>query len=197
MRIKKIGKASVEEVVARVFTGRGNKKDILYFTVLHGGQGAGLHQCRFGVDKLIGVASTITDTMKLMDNDYILLPVTKTGEPKRDREGNIIYYFSKDSIDIHRDDDIIFWEIPNNYYYDVSFHTDGDVNLIAEGRNGKIREHEYISPAPVLEVYGDCTLRWEGTNKSGKRVGQKITRINGNWTVGVIGELDFKIKTDV
>lgn len=189
MQLMRLGKSTLRSVTARVITRGANtrNKSVMYFTVTHGSAGEGLHQVRFAVDKYVGLADKPDDTLQMQHKDYNIFPIRREGKHIKDRNNNNIYCIYRDSSsEMHANDYLIFWDIPNDFYKSVKYDVSGNVAIISEGYNGKVREDSYVSPAPVLEVTGDCKLAWTGVNNNGQVITQIITFTEGVWDVGEI-----------
>lgn len=146
----------------------------LYFYIPHGTRLPGLFAYNMGVNYKDFAPKNENEELKLDGNNYIILPVRKDDKIVTDSNNNTIYYVAKDYNTSHSDDIILFWEIPNKKYTDVEFKVSGEVEVIAKGFSGKQRGTElYKSPAPVLEIYGDCQFEWSGKSDTGI-VGQSI-----------------------
>ena len=94
---------------------------------------------------------------------------------------------------------LLLWEIPNKRYINVSFETDGDCHIVGSGETGSIRDGiEYISPAPVLEIFGSCTLKWWGYDKHSNLVKQEITfdYPNSQWNIKAVTITPQKVETN-
>ena len=159
------------------------KPNTLYFNIKHGSRGDKLHSYTFGLDASKFKPTSISDELELKDDNYVLLPIYKNEEQRKDRAGHPMYFISTDDMDDHKNDYIILWEIPNKFYTNVEYTTSGNVNVLGEGKIGRSRGGEdYISPSPILEVYGVCSLEWTAC-KDGSRYKQSFSYDGEKWSI--------------
>lgn len=179
MRVQTLTAVTSSAAIATVYNNRRNKA--LYFNIKHGSQGTELwaYSCELSKDYFI--PELPSDELKLDQDNYVLIPVKKNGSVVKDKKGNALYMLTVDHNHNHRRDLLLFWEIPNVNYIDVTYSISGMANEIGKGWSGKDRgEYVFKSPAPVLEVYGDAMLEWSAKNKNGDTFKQTISIINGN-----------------
>jgi hypothetical protein len=160
------------------------KSNNLYFNIRHGSMGLWVYI--LSLDAVYFKPKQDDQSLELTGDNYILLPIKKNGEVAKDNNGNTIYSLTIDEMQNHKKDIILFWEIPNRFYTDINIKLSGMVVKLGEGSTGRIRDGvPYTSPAPVLEIVGDCKLEWTGLDKEGKTVGQVINYIyaDENWTI--------------
>jgi len=189
MKILKITASVIKPVKAVTVRSRNvNKPDDLHYNVKFGSMGSDLWVYSMGVDRKLFKPKDAGDVLELTDDNYVLIPIKNNGDAIKDRKGNDIYYITVDHTEDHRKDTIALWEIPSRNYQNVEYTADGEVRVLGYGLTGKTRGSiKYISPAPVLEVMGDCVLKWTGIDKNNKEVSQTITYTSdGKWEIGLI-----------
>jgi len=171
-----------------------------YFNIKHGSIGKGLHKYSMGIAKSL-TEDIEADHLKLETCNFDILPIRKGKDIQKDRFGNAMYYLIENRNSSQRSDLLAFWEIPDKGLNAVSFKIDGNVVELAKGYNGKDRELKTTKvPAPVLEITGDCTLTWCGTDDDGVCYGQHLVYKDHEWVIPVYRELpeehrfDCKIK---
>jgi len=199
MKIMKLTTSVLLPVTAEVVTNK-SKDNSLFYNIKHGGRGSGLFTYTIGVDKRLFKPTGTHDKLHLIDNNYIMLPIYENKKHKTDSKGNYLYFISTDTMEDHKNDYIILWEIPNKFYSNVTFKTYGDVRVIGEGLLGRSRGIEnYTSPAPVLEVFGNCTLEWSATDENGKMYSHKTSLDDDGWKIGelTVVKKDVKLVSDV
>ena len=192
MKIVKLSIAEVKPATAQAHVkDNGNGYIHKQYNMKHGTSGADFGYWLLPISEQIAKPEKSSDILELTDNKYILIPGTQKGKDK-DRLGNDAYKLTIDYTTLHQKDLIVLWDIPNKNYKDVVFTTDGDVDVIGTGYNGKSRGGVlYKSPAPVLEVFGDCNLCWSAVDKNGVKCEQKITYhyTSGDWDIGQITKM--------
>ena len=177
MRIFKLTKTGLTGAVAEAHYIKKNKQ--LVYVVKHGSSGNNLGYWMGRISTKVTVPNNINDVIKLDRNDYILTPVRLNDKVIKDRLGNTIYNISIDRSSIYSKDILLLWDIPNEDYVNVKYEITGKCSLIGEGTHGKDRgDIIYKSPAPILEIYGDCVLKWTAKDKDNNEYGQEISYIN-------------------
>jgi len=185
MKIKKLTTSVLLPVTADVIANKNKEDTALFYNVKHGSRGEGLFTYTIGVDKRLFKPTNSNDKLSFDDNNYILLPIYDKKQHKKDSKNNYLYFISTDRMEEHKNDYIVLWEIPNRFYTDVSYDISGDVKLIGEGSLGRSRgSNIFTSPAPVLEVYGNCKLEWSGHDSKSTVYSQVITFKDGLWNIG-------------
>ena len=185
MKIKKLTTNLLLPVKADVVANKNKDKNSIYYNIKHGGRGDGLFTYTIGVDKRLFKPTNTDDRLEFIDENYILLPIYENNVRKQDSKGNYLYFISTDGMEDHKNDYLLLWEIPNKFYMDVKYEINGDVKLIGEGSLGRTRGiTSYTSPAPVLEIYGNCELSWSGLSEDGNLYKQRVTFKNGMWNIG-------------
>jgi len=186
MRILKLVDYKFIPVEPVVYTNKRN--DSKYYNLIHGTKGVSTWKwsCSLDINYF-----TVNDQPFTMDgDDYVLIPIRGVGGSiKKDIKGNAYYMLSKDNTYTHRKDILLLWEIPNKNYSDVKYTIVGDSEVLGSGCNGRIRgEKRYLSPAPIIEIFGDTTLTWSGVDTSGRTHSQTITytRASDNWDINKI-----------
>ena len=178
-----------------------NEKGTLYYNIKHGNKGPKGWVYSMGLDFKIFKPTESNSTIELNDDDYIIIPVMKHGKQVKDKNGNTIYFITKDDVTIHKTDLIIFWEIPNKNYRDVKYEISGAVTELACGKVSRVRDsNTYVSPAPILEITGKCVLKWSGVDEHNKRIVCTINydknEFNSNYEYIDIGSVETKEKDD-
>lgn len=166
-----------------------SKKNNRYFNIRHGSVGDGLHTYTIGIDKYMHKPELGEEAPELTNDDYTLIPIYNGREQVKDSKDQYMYYLSRDDVDEHKSDYIILWEIPNKFYREIKYEIIGNVKVLGEGTIGKYRDGiDFISPAPVLEIYGPCELSWTAIRDNKKFI--HTSKFDGNsWNVGTI-EID-------
>lgn len=173
MRILKLTGVDIRPAVAMVY--KNKVSNALYFNIQHGSFGKNFWIYTCGLNKIFFTPKDEQDRITLSDDNYILKPIKRNKEKIKDGKENILYNISIDSMENHKKDCIIFWEVPNKNYTNVTYTISGNAAMIAEGITGKERNDTiYSSPAPIIEAYGNCKLEWSGLNNNGERVSQTI-----------------------
>jgi len=184
MKIVRLTATGVEPVKAQAYYN--NKKDTLYFNIKHGSVGENFGYWLGRISPKIKQPDDISDILVLDMNNYVFVPKrTETGVLK-DKLGNTVYSIGIDFSSLHQRDIVIFWEIPNRNYSNVKFKTSGECEVIGTGYNGKDRgDIVYKSPAPIIEVVGNCELSWSGVDSDGNSIEQNILYdyTNGKWDI--------------
>ena len=166
-----------------------------HYNLSHGSKGASTWRWYAGLDPRCFPNDS---NCVVLDNDnYNLKPVYSKNKLLKDAKGNICYNIVTDSNPEHKHDILLLWSIPVRNCTDVEFSIDGDVDIVGTGYSGKSRgEKSTVTPAPVLEITGDCVLKWSGTTKQGKSVKQTVSYryYESHWTIGV---LEFNEVEDV
>lgn len=181
MRILKLSGIDVTNVVAKAIS---RKNDKLYYNITVGSKNPKYKfYCMYLSTKCF-LPKTENDELELTGNDYIISPVKSNGENQKDSNGNNLYCIYNGGSSNYKSDIVLIWEIPNRNYTDIKYTLEGDVELLAEASDGKERSDiSYISPIPILEIFGDCVLRWTGKDRFNNPVGQvvKYDYITGTW----------------
>lgn len=178
MRIIKLTGINSSPAIATVH--RNHKSDNMYFNIKHGSQGENLWVYSCELNKSHFAPSALADELKLDNDNYVIIPVKKNGSVVKDKKDNTLYMITIDHNQNHKQDMLIFWEIPNVNYTEVTYKITGMANDIGHGWSGKERgEICFKSPAPVIEIYGNATLEWSGLDRDGNNIKQTITVING------------------
>ncbi len=145
MLIKILKNGELVSPIPRVYKGR--LPETCYYNLIHGNKEG--WEYRLSVDSRIAKVRECPE-FKLDKNYYILRPLKRNGVPSKDKKGNLYQVISRDFDTTHKNNILLLWEI-NTKYTDVLYHVKGFVSKIGEGFNNE-------TPAPVLELYGDCTL---------------------------------------
>jgi len=125
----------------------------------------------------------------LDDNKYTLTPYRSGGDICTDVLGNTNYSITLDYNTLHQRDLLVLWDIPNKNYIKVDYKVEGDSSKIGSGKNGRDRgDIVYVSPAPVIEIFGDAVLSWTGVTSDGTSHSQTSSYdyANGTWDIGRI-----------
>lgn len=174
MKIMKLTSMTIAAAVAVVHANK--SKNRRYFNIRHGSSGKDLWVYVCGLDVNYFSPKNTSDALTLDADNYILTPVIRRKEPVKDIKDNVIYNITIDNMIHHKKDYLVFWEIPNKNYTTVTYTINGKCSEIGKGITGKERNDKiYSSPAPVLEIYGSCSLYWEGIDEAGNKDFQTIT----------------------
>lgn len=179
MRVVKLSDHKIENAVATVFENSKNKK--LYFNIEHGNNAvkkvSSVYRISISTDFLIPEKST--DKVELKEDSFCLTPLKIKGENLKTRKGHQVYILKQTIGNMSDTDLLVFWNITNKKFLEgeISYKIEGDVRLIGEGTFAIERgDTIYCTPAPVLEIYGNCVLSWKGIdNSTRKECGQIIT----------------------
>lgn len=185
MKIIKLNAANIDNVKAHVSKKAGTGEE--YLSIKHGSSGFWVYYIM--LSKNFFNSDKTCDALEMKGDDFVLKPLKKKGVVIKDNKGNIVYCLEKDYMENHKKDNLVFWEIPNKYYTEVKHKIEGTAKEIAGGIVGKERNGvSYSSPAPIIEVLGDCKLSWNGKNEDGKEVSQTISYdyMKNDWDIGKI-----------
>lgn len=199
MRIIGLNNNGETSVSATIYSDtRNNKK---YYNLLHGGirNNGKTYPWKCGVDaKLFPVTDTSPESLLLDNDNYTLIPAIKNKKQIMDINNNYVYMLSQDNNATHQHDILVLWEIMNNYYTDISYTIDGSCDIIGNAVIGRFKGYSggtgrssaklYMATAPVLLVYGDCTLKWVGVNEDGSSHQQEFIykKVNNKFIIGDI-----------
>jgi len=190
MKIVRLGSASVSPVVAEAYKVKNkNNKESFSYNVRHGTAGPKLGFWSVMLDFKLGKPENKESTLLLDQNNYVLRPFAPGGVNGTDVLGNKNYIISTDNNSIFKDDLLVLWDIHHKNYIKVEYEISGDISEIGKAYNGRDRgDIVYKSPAPILEVFGDCTLAWTGTNQNGDVFSQtfEYTYQDQKWNIGQI-----------
>lgn len=200
MRIKRLSLRDILPAVARsVVTNRNKGTDKKLGYVLRHGTFSG------GKDKTNGGFAITTylgdrkfkpqiegEELRLDGDNWVLTPMLKKQEdgtytPMLDKQGNVIYIINKEEYLGFNTDTVVFWDIPFGTYTDVHYELEGSVRELACGYTSKwYLDTNILIPAPMLEVFGSCTLKWSAVDiKKKQLITQTITYDLGNdeWNI--------------
>jgi hypothetical protein len=173
MRILNLNTFGVSNAIAKAMFNKKNAK--LYFNIILGFRGYEYKMYTLYLSQRHFKAKKSMEELELKDNNYILQPIKINGELQKDTHNNPIYCIYCNDVNNYKKDIILIWEIPNKLYTNVKYEIKGDVTKLAEASYGQERDGvNYISPIPVLEIFGDCELTWSGIDKHSVKVGQII-----------------------
>jgi hypothetical protein len=171
MKMLKLTGLRVMPVYASVYIGK--RTQVRYFNIMHGSRDFSVWSC--GMNKRLFNPDNYgrdVDKIELTDNNYTLVPVETAKNPNNTQ----FYAVYSDGVESHTTDIILFWEIPNKRYTEVTYSISGSCRELGSGVTGMTRDGiEYRSPAPVLEIYGDVTLSWSGKDMIGQSLSQTIS----------------------
>jgi len=194
MKIVKLTGLGIGSVTAQVYK---NTKGKMYFNISHGTKGKDLFVWKCGLRDGRFTPKSEGDTLELNDNNYIIRNVLdKNKQVMKDVNGNLLYNIDIDYMENHKNDLLVLWEIPNKNYKECRYTVTGDVDVIGEGKTGKIRgDKKFISPAPVLEIYGDCELVWSAVDKNNKGYKQifKYDYAENKWSINPVEEYRLEL----
>lgn len=189
MKLLKLTEYALNQVKPTIFK---NKNNITYFNIVLGNRD--IHGFRYGIrlDKIMFDPEINPDVVLDKDN-YTIRPYIKDVDGNKlvykDRQDNTVYVLSKDNDISNTKDILLIWDIPNNMYKDITFTTNGDVNVLACAYNAKTRGTAYYkSPVLLLEIYGDCELQWKGYNSKQETIEQTVSykQKSNEWDIGLV-----------
>ena len=165
--------------------------DKKHFNIIHGAKG--FWEYRLGIVDSYAKPENENDELILDKDNYIIKPVMSKAlnDYYKDARGNNVYNVAEGNAEINNDC-LVLWTIPNKRYINVNFKVEGLCEVIAIGENGIERpDAKYISPAPVVEIYGSCTLTWTAEKLDGTKIRQviKYNYREGSFNTGVVEEL--------
>lgn len=173
MRVMKL--THEEATIAEAFVIENPKSKQLYFNIWHGMRATNFWSYVCGLDHKLFAPECKNETLKLENNNFVLKPVIKKGTFVKDNKGNVLYCLTTDNDPKHRKDILLFWEIPNYNFFNVKYTVTMKAGILGEGSAGKVRgENVLLSPYPVIEILGDCTLSWMADDIEGNRYFQNI-----------------------
>ena len=162
-----------------------------HYNLKHGSRGNNTWQWYAGISPVhIDISG---DDVTLTGDNYKLEPVYKRGRKLKDSAGNQCYNLVTDNDPSHTSDVLLLWMMPCWGKNNVSYSMTGCVEEIGKGFGGKYRgDADRRAHAPVLEIYGDCELRWEGTDSNGHKYQQIITysAMNETFNIGTMERID-------
>ena len=163
MKILKLNTTEITPVVAIVPNRK--KQDKLYYEIQHGSRGSTLWMWTANLAYQQFNPSDISDELILKNDNYFLKTLYKEGSATEDKQGNVNYLITTDNMHNHKKDILLLWEIPNiNNTGDLKHTLDGQVVELGIGYTGRERGSNIgKTPAPVLEITGDCVLSWTST----------------------------------
>lgn len=132
------------------------KNDTIYYNIFHGSKTCWEFRC--AVDSRIATPKINKDL--ILKEDHFIFRYLKDKDDKEilDQVGNKYIVISKNSDPSHKLDTLLFWDIEHPVT-NIEFTINGFANEIGRGYNGT---ETIKSPAPVLEIYGDCELSYTG-----------------------------------
>lgn len=179
MRIVKLLDHKLENAVATVF--ENNKNHKLYFNLEHGNNIVKnvSHVYRISISTNFIKPEKTTDKYELKEDTFCITPLKIKGVNIKTRNGYQIYILKQTTGNMSDSDMLVFWHISNKKFLkgEINYSVEGDVSVIGEGAYASERgDNIFYMPAPVLEIYGNCTLKWEGIESNTRRkYGQIIT----------------------
>jgi len=179
MKITKLTLQGIKPAVSEVIVNKGKK----YHNLKHGTTGKRLWSWSASMDvKKFPVTSD--EGIILDGSDYVLIPISKDGKILKDGINNCNYVISKDNIESHTNDILVLWEIPIKNFNEVEISLSGDVVEIGRGYIGKYRpDRKQRIPAPILEITGNCTIKWKATTFNGEVYQQIINYKESSWDI--------------
>lgn len=174
MRILKLDALNTSPMVATIYS----KNSKVYYNIKHGDTGYESKPLSYGIDKKIldPKLNKNEPFILLNKSNYTIKPIYKKNIGKvQDTNGNDIYLVSADNNNSHVEDILLFWEIPNKNYKNVIYTLNGDCTKLGQSITKKERGNDtFITPAPVIEIFGECVLMWSGDSQDNKNVSQVI-----------------------
>lgn len=144
-----------------------DKNEKLYYNIHHGDSNCWQFRC--SIDSRISFPKK--DKKLILKEDHYILREIRNSDDELivDMVGNVYYVISKNSNVEHKQDLLLFWYIPTDYK-DVTYEIEGFVTQIGIGYNGV---KDTPTPAPILEIYGDCRFSMKGLDKNGQQTNIK------------------------
>lgn len=193
MKILNLSATETTPVVAIVPNRK--KQDKLYYEIQHGSRGSTLWMWTANFAYQQFSPKDISDELKLTGDNYYLKTLYKEGVATTDKQGNVNYLITTDNMHNHKKDILLLWEIPNvNNDTDLKYEISGQVNELGLGYTGRERGTNIgKTPAPVLEITGDCVLKWCST-VDGVTSSQtiKYNYSKDNWDIQPINRVSVK-----
>jgi len=158
-----------------------------YFNLTHGVKGPATWKWYAGVSPKYFPEEV--DSIIFDNDNYGLIPVYRNNKLLADTKGNLCYNIITDNDPSNESDILLLWTIPTRTYKDIKYNISGSVDLLGEGSHGRSRGPNSVStPAPVLEIYGDCQLRWSGLSSEDGEIEQIISYdyASSKWAIGAI-----------
>ena len=178
MKFLKLSDHKLDKLVANVY--KNDKNGNLYYIVRHGDLNVKNISAQYtlSIDSKLAKPKEESDIFVLEDETLTIKPIYVRGSLVKNKRNEQLYTITAERSGMPDKDMFVFWYIPANRckHGDVTYTLQGNVNLIAEARYAKDRgEVIFSTPAPVLEIYGNCVLTWSGVDLDGKKHGQSIT----------------------
>lgn len=191
MKIKKLNHIQITS--AKAYARTNKYTDKLFYNIILGSEGEGFFPYFISLAYKHFKPNNISDVLELTDDNYVIktvkeyyklvdgkkIPYTdKEQKPiKTLKDGKKYFTIYKTNGYSFPKDTLLIWEIPNIKYTNVTYSLSGDVELIEEGGGiGKERNGvKYVSPCLLLEIYGDCELKWNAINRNNEKIQQIIT----------------------
>ena len=189
LRLTSLGCKPMEATIYRKKDKDGGIKK--YYNIRHGSIESGFKTFLSLLDSRVYPVNEDENPLILDKDTYTIRPYTKVTDPNY---GNTVYLVSESNTLSTKNDIILFWEIPNSYYTNVSYNIEGNARVIGSGSIGKIRvEGKFESPSPVVEIIGNCKLSWSAYSKNNgvtKHIEQHIEYdyIDMKWNIGIVEE---------
>jgi hypothetical protein len=160
---------------------------VIHFNLRHGSKGKGSWLWYAGLSSTH--FNSKEDSISLDDDNYGLVEVYSKGILLKDKRDNICYNVIIDNDPSHANDILLLWTITGTGYSDVSYEYSGCADLVGMGISSRLlRPEDGKVDAPILNIYGDCSMRWNATNSSGTKISQDINYVfcDNEWNIGPI-----------
>lgn len=149
MKLIKLVGDVVKPVLAEPYTNK--ETGTKHFNIIIGSEKDIGHRRHIKLDTSIFGNPIIDKSFELIDNDYIIKPINK--------KSDFNYVLSKDNSDIHKNDVLLIWELPNINQDKTEIEIKGNYDKLLETKYVKRRkDKKYGSPILVLELMSDCVL---------------------------------------
>jgi len=187
MRILKLTTDKIEPITARVYKNKDNNE--LYYNIKHGTYGPDSWAYSCCLYKPIFTPVNENDKYILDNNNYELKAIIKDDKILKDKHGNVVYNITTNKHNSDNRHNIIFWELPNKEYKDITYEVIGIFSILGSGitNHGTI-DNLLLAPALVIEAVGPVKLTWKAKDINDNNLSQTVSYIakHNKWIVGDI-----------
>ena len=149
MKLIKLVGDVIKPVLAEPYINK--ETDTKYFNILIGSVKDKCYSRYIKLDTSVFGNPIINKSFELIDDDYIIKPINNKSE--------FNYVLSKDNSDIHKNDVLLIWELPNINQDKTEVDIKGTYDILLETKYVKRRkDKKYSSPILILELMSDCVL---------------------------------------
>lgn len=152
MKLIKLVGDEVKPVYADPYTNP--KTGTKHFNIIIGSNKDIAHRRHIKLDSNIFGNPILDKSFELIDNDYIIKPIYN-----KSNNSTFNYVLSKDNSEVHKNDVLLIWELPNVNQENTETEIKGVYDKLLETTYVKRRQDKrFESPILVLELMSDCTL---------------------------------------